>query len=102
MIYQCRGIKYLWILLVSPPHASPQVKRFCIQVEEFGGKVFGLVGSNSKMTAAELIVFYKLLSGSNPFCSRNDLSEILQPRVNMAPTKHHPVIKHPSCANQRR
>jgi hypothetical protein len=60
------------------------------------GKVFGLVGSNSKMTARELVVFYKLLSGSNSFCSRNDLSE------NFAPTKHHPVIKHPSCANQLR
>jgi hypothetical protein len=80
------------------PRSSPSEEIFASK--RIWGKVFGLVGSNSKMTAGELVVFYKLLSGSNSFCSRNKMSEILQCRVNMAPTKHHPVIKHPSCANQ--
>jgi len=87
---------FYWLPL--PPTSSPSEEIFASK--RIWGKVFGLVGSNSKMTAGELVVFYKLLSGSNSFCSRIDLSEILQCWVNMAPTKHHPVIKHPSCANQ--
>ncbi len=88
---------FYWLPL--PPHL-PKWRDFASKT--IWCKVFGLVGSNSKMTAGELVVFYKLLSGSNSFCSRNELPEILQCRVNMAPTKHHPVIKHRSCANQRR
>jgi hypothetical protein len=84
--------------LPPPPRSSPSEE--ILHPREFWGKVFGLVGSNSKMIAGELVVLYKLLSGSNSFCSRKDLSEILQCRVKMAPTNHHPVIEHSSCANQ--